>query len=378
MIWWCGLLLAVEPWLLDRELPVYRSAQEFRTAIQQPLTASWDNVPLRDLLRSLGDTQRVGLWLDRRLDPTTTVKLTLVDQSLTTGLSQIASELEARVIPVGNVLWIAPEPTATWARTTLAQRDAELHGPQSSVPEKRQFALVNRKTIHWPALTSPQEILDQIAQRFDLQIEADAPLRHDLWGPGAIPLATATEALTLILLQYDLDFRWDAQGRSVRLVPFARPPLIERRYRPRGRQTLAELQKQWATQFPELTLRVAQDELLVLGRVEDHEQLDELQRPRGSATSTTDPPPVVPLRRRQFTLRVENVPIRAVMKELEKSGVVFEFSDEEFREAGVDLNQRTSLDVKQTGAEEFLKQLFAVLPVRIAIDDVTVRLTLRP
>lgn len=376
MLWWCGLLLAAEPWALARELPVYRNALEFRTAIQQPLTATWDNVPIRDLLRSLGDSQRVSLWLDRRLDPTTTVRLSLVDQSLATGLSQIAAELNARVIPAGNVLWIAPEPAAMWVRTTMAHRDAELLGPQSSIPEKRQFALVNRKTIHWPPLTSPREILDQIAQRFELQIESEHPLRHDLWGAGAIPFATATEALTLVLMQYDLDFRWQDAGRSIRLVPFAAPSLLERRYQPRGRQTVAELQQQLSAAFPELAMRIDQAELVVLGRVEDHEQLDELQRPRTNG-ATPAPASVVPLRRRQFTLRVENVPIRAVMKELEKSGVVFEYSDQEFQTAGVDLNQLTSLDVKQVGADDFLKRLFTPLPVSVTIDDVTVRLSLR-
>ena len=66
------------------------------------------------------------------------------------------------------------------------------------------------------------------------------------------------------------------------------------------------------------------------------------------------------------------------MSELEKSGIKFEYDAQQLRAHGVDWNKRISLNVKQVNSEEFLRQLFAELPVRFEIDQLTVRLQPKP
>lgn len=346
---------------------VFRAASEFRTAVSTPLTASWDNVPLRDLLRSVSTNQRVSILLDRRLDPTTTVRLALREQSLIDGVQELAAHLDSDLALPGNVVYVGPATSARWLRTAIAQREAELTDGVLPVSERRQIALWNRKTMLWSPLDSPREIVDRIAQRYELTVTNPERIPHDLWAGGALPHATAAEALLCVLIQYDLDFRWEDGGNAIQLVDFAVPELIERRYPARKPLSVAETWAAWQRDFPDLKGRVQGDEIVVAGRVEDHDRLTAKPSGRDVRPATAGDP--VPLRRRKWTLRAENVPIVSVMRELEKAGVQFVFDPAELQKAGVDLQTLVSLNLQQASADDFLKQLFAPLSVTFDIND---------
>jgi hypothetical protein len=241
------------------------------------------------------------------------------------------------------------------------------------VSKRRQLELSSRPTIHWQDLDTPRAILEQIAQRHHLTIQNPELVPHDLWAAATLPQVTAAEALTLVLIQCELDWEWRDGGTAIELVPWREPPLIERRYKPRGKQTAAQLLNDWQEAFPDLSMRVDRSEVAVAGRVEDHAAL-QARLAGHDRTDASDEP--APLRRRLFTLRVENVPVSAILRELEKTGVVFVYDATKFKAAGVDLDRTVTLDAQKATADEFLKNLFAELPIRFEIDDRTVRLVM--
>ncbi len=351
--------------------PGYRLATDFHTAVAQPLTATWDNVPLRSLLNSLADNQRVGMLLDRRIDPTITVRLSLQNQSLVAGVQQIADPVDGEPVLVGNTVFVGPAEPTRWLRTAVAGREAELAREDSGIPELRQFALWNRQTIAWEDLTTPREILAQIAGVFDLKLRNPEVVPHDLWAAATIPHATAAEALLCVLIQQDLDFRWDATGQAITIVPFQEPELIERSYRQPNAAKAREVWRGWQEAWPDLQGKVVGTAIVVSGRIEDHDRLQSPAKATTSPAAETAPPP---LRRRKWTLRTENVPVVAIMRELEKSGVKFQYDAAAFRTAGIDLESRISLNVQQASSDEFFQQLFESVRVKFTIDDLTVRL----
>lgn len=362
------LSLGLSAWAVGPDLPVYRSGVEFQAALRQPMTATWSNVNLRSLLQRASEVREVSILIDRRVDPTTTVELKLEGTPFLAGLNQLAEPLACRTSVTSSVVYFGPAATAEWLRTTIDRLDQELTGPDSVIPEPRQIELCGRKTIHWSDLTSPREILTEIAQRYDLRIEDLSLVPHDLWAAGTLPYTSCSEALTCVLLQFDLDFRWAADGRGIQLVPWTPPALLERRYQPRGRRTAVATLRDWQQTWPELPGKVDGNEIVVVGRSEDHERILELQRPERPGNPAGDPN-LVPLRRRQFSLRVENVPILAILRDLEKSGITVEYDAAALRQAQIDLKTLVSVDAKSVSAEEFLKLVLTPIPVRFTIND---------
>lgn len=368
-------LLMAEPLQLDRPVPQLRHGPELRETLQAPLSATWDNVPVRVLLRRLSETAAVGIVLDRRLDPTTPLQLTLVNQPLDEGLHIIAQRLKAGYTIAGNTVMIGPDESIRWLRTTIAQREAELTASGTKIPERRQFALLDRRTEHWQDLQTPREILEQIGTRYQLNIEGLSDIPHDLWASATLSSATAAEALSIVLSQLNRDFRWSTDGKAITIVPYQQPALIEKHYQPKKAQSpaaaLAAMKKDW----PDLEGRVDGKTVLVLGRVEDHERLTATD---SASTSSSRPRDPVPLHRRRFTLRTENVPVRAILRELEKTGVVLEYDEQAFKKVGVNLETPVSVDVKQVEAKEFLEKVFQPLAISFEIDNQTIRMKYAP
>jgi len=57
------------PVLLNREIPRYLTARDFRQALVQPFSASWSNVGIRAIIQRIRETQNISIILDRRIDP---------------------------------------------------------------------------------------------------------------------------------------------------------------------------------------------------------------------------------------------------------------------------------------------------------------------
>lgn len=370
----CLLTLASQETEVPRQArPRLLVGVPFREALQQPLAAAWDQVPLRLLLRRIETERRVAILLDRRIDPTPPYSVRFTEESLLAALEAIAQQAQAAVSHSDRVIYLGPPDAAEWLQTAIEQAEARLSDQSLAISEQRRFDLQRGHTIAWPDLTTPREILEQIAADYDLTLEGLDAVPHDLWASATLPAVTAAEALTLVLIQFRLGWDWQPGGERVRLKPWDKPPLIERRYRPRG--SAAELLSKWQAHLPQATIRVEGQELVVQGRTEDHRQAQALRMGlAGSRGSVVREPQ--PLRRRLFTLQVERVPLQTILRELEQTGVKFEYNRAELEQAGISLDQPITLDVQKVRAEEFFEAVLGKAGLQFEIDHLTV--TFRP
>jgi len=367
-------VVTAEPVLLDRPQPTCLYGDKFREALRQPLIASWEHVEPRALWRRLMEERQVAFLIDRRVDPSTLLTLSLTGEPLQAGCERIAAAMGAALAVPDNVLYVGPAETVKWLRTTIERHEQALHDPQRKVPARRRLDLTARHTVHWQDLDSPREILQQIARRHRLTIANLDVVPHDLWASATLPQVTAAEAMTMVLIQFELEWEWEPGGEGIRIVPWREPPPITRRYKPRGRQTAAQLLADWQRTWPDLVASVEGSEVLATGRVEDHEALRatlSVGKPMPAATEPT------PLRRRLITLRVENAPVQGILQELEKSGITVAYDAARFRAAGIDLNRPVTLDVQKATADEFLQKLFDGLGITFEIDERTLRLKVK-
>ncbi len=375
-----GLLLAIAA---SRDLAAQAPGPElpadpltgvkFRQELDRPLLGSWENVELRDLLRRVGVLRNLSVILDRRIDPTAQPAIQLTGAPLRQGFDQIARMAGGGVSFPQSVVYIGPPMAARTLRTWIDVKTAELSDAALQIPEKRQFQLLARHNWRWDDLESPGEILQQIAGATDLEIRGLERISHDLWAGAILPETTTSEALVLLLIQFDLTWNWVDQGRAIEIVPIAAAPIAERRLRlPRGLAVEKAVERLQAG-LPDLALEPARGEILARGYLED---LDEAPQVMSSANGRR---PVAvkgpePVRNRKLTLRTVRTPVRAILGELEKTGVVFEYDSDQLREAGVDLDATVTVEVRNADADEFFKAVFAGQGVRWEIEGLVVRL----
>jgi len=331
------------------------------------LTAVFENAELRSVLKQLGPERQLALVLDRRIDPNQTVTFSLQQEPLRTGLGRFAETLDAEFVLTENVAYFGPVERARWLRTAIAHAEATM------AADATRRALLMRKTIAWDDLATPREILDQIATAFNLKMENIDSVPHDLWTEATLPHVTPAEALTLVLIQLDLGWTWQPQGRQITFVAWQPPELIERTYQPRGKATVTSLIEDWHARLPELSLTAHNNEIVVRGRVEDHEQISKwLTGGFNRIVAPKDGPPPTPLKQRRFTLNEKNVPVRAVLQELEKSGAEIVVNEDALKTVGVDLDQTVSIQVQKATIEEFLKAVLDPVKAVADVDGLTI------
>lgn len=350
------------------ERPLQTGAR-FRAAVNEPLVAKWQNVPLRDVLAHLRLDRGTALLLDRRIDPTARFPIEFVNHSLKDGLARLASEFDGGISLPDNVIYIGPSRACRNLRTLIALRTAELSSVEAGIPKDRQQLWLTPRMVQWDDLDSPLEILGRLQQDWQFQISNPAVTEHDLWGESVLPEVNGIEALSLLLIQFDLTFAWQEAGRAVELTPMPESAQIERPHKVRGKpaeKTLAEWQAAW----PEIELRTAGREIVALATIEQHEELDD-----GPANRIAhQKPEPKPLAQRQFTLQIKDVAAKDLMAELEKSGIVFDYDPQALSAAGVDLNKFVQLNVRKLSAQDFFRTVFDPLGVRCEIEGVTVKL----
>ncbi len=344
---------------------------------------TWKNVPLRTLLREIERNYGLAVLRDRRIDPTQRPEIALSNVAARDMLATLAAGVGAEVRIVGDAAFLVPPEQAAFLRTLAELRRQEL--ASSAGPPARRTTLARADVVRWSDLTSSAEVLRTVADRFGLTVENPEALPHDLW-PGAIlPGVTAAEALTMVLVQFDLTFAWSADLRSIRLAPLpadrkeiALKRVLFSRELPPEKAAVA-----WEGQVPGIAAEPEAGRIAVTGTVEQFEALERTlptgrpaATPRGPKPGDPKPPDVPPLSRRRFTLAVARVPASAVMAKLEESGVEFEYDAAALKSGGVDLDAPVTFDLRNATVDEFLKALFA--PIGAAFEFRGVTVTLRP
>ncbi len=253
----------------------YKTQSRFAAALERPLSGTWKGVPLRTILRRLSQECEVSILLDRRVDPDRQIDIETGERSLASAVEEIARLAHVAVSRVGNCLVVAPIPAARRLRTLVALRDRELAAGDVGFSDRVARLRTERATIRWDDLDRPADIVQTIGRRFGLSIAGIERIPHDLWAGAVAPEATAAEALSLVLNQFDLTFEWTDHGTGVRLVPVPATIAWERSYALHGRSG-GELLRTLHSKIEGVNAELRGGTLVVRGTVEQHEAVASL------------------------------------------------------------------------------------------------------
>ena len=129
------------------------------------------------------------------------------------------------------------------------------------------------RSWQWNDLTTPQDLLDELAQEASIQWRGAEQIPHDLWPLADLPPLAWADRLTMVLAGFDLTFRVAPDGETVEIVPWPALDKIVYQKRYPGSQQAKSLAKKLGEQFAQSKITVAGNDLLITGRYEDHVQI---------------------------------------------------------------------------------------------------------
>ncbi len=330
-----------------QEMIDWRTEADLTRQLQSTFDLTWEEVPLRDGLMRLAQTQRVAIFLDRRVDPDQSMKMKFSDERLEVGLKRIAAQLGIAMARVGDVIYLGPQETAS-RLPTVAELQSQF-AKSSGYPEA--VKLLDRKKYGWPKLSTPEELLTEVAAKHSMRWNnLDVVIKHDLWPAVDFPPMKATEYITLILAGYHASYRFNKtdDGVAMQLIPIPDELSLTRVYPYAGDhdEAIEKIQQL----FPEVKVQSdGKRKLAVTGPQQVQDQIGTLLR-GGTARST-----VVMQGDKRYTLNIEQLPLGPVLKALEQQlGTTFEVPGG-MEEA---LSKRISFSVKTVDVTGLLDAVF--------------------
>jgi hypothetical protein len=343
----------------------------FDEALEQTISVTWQAQDLRSGLKGLSNVRRISILIDRRVDPSTELSLAVKSVPLRELLDRVATGLSLGISRLENSIVIGPRETTRRLRTDVELAAVQLVKASSNAGRIRE--LQRKLTFNWPDLTSPRELLEETARRYELRLENVELVPHDLWAAGTLPSSNAAESLTVVLSQFNLAFEWSEDLRSVRLVEQSRAPSLERDFALR-RGVAVSLVDELREALPGVTLELRGRRISARGLFEELQQVQAVVNPAGDQPGRKPTRPTTTT----FTFEVRNAPLLDFMEKLEQQAdYSFEYDSELLAKAGVKLDGAVSLKMKDAAPDELFKAMFDPLGLRHEVDGTTVRLSLK-
>lgn len=323
--------------------PIWLAGEAFEQALDLPLTANWSNLPFGDAMRSLANSRKVAILIDRRIDADAPFSVRIQDEPLRTAIQKIAASKGVAVSFASPVVYFGPVKTAGRLRTVneLVRQQA-----QRQLAPLRS-ALVKTQRLKWAEAAEPRQLVAKLAQEVRLPIRGLDQVPHDLWREVDLPRLPWFERMLLVLAQFDLSIAIAHDGKSLEIVPLPDRPRIERRYAsgatPSAR--LAQLRKQ----FPEAEVIAAGPRITVRADLETHDQIADLVAGKQTKTTTVKNLPET------YTLNVERLPLEKVLTQLASMlKLELTFEQPAIDQAEISLDQLVSFSVKDASLDVLL------------------------
>jgi hypothetical protein len=293
-------------------------------AAHRSATIHWQRVPLRDAIGRLRALFDDIVFVDRRVDPGMRVTLDIEVASAEAVVAAVAAGKDLGAARLGSLVYLGPAVAANQMRAVSAARSGEA----ARLPAEVRATITKNRPTSWPRLSEPRGLIQAAIEHRGWRLANADAIPHDLWSAGELPDLDLAEQLTMLLIGFDLTFEFRPKERSVVIVP-----------------------------------------LKANGKL--------------AGPSAERKPPAPPANspraeqgaRHEYTLRVQDKPVRAVLKVLAKGlHWSIQFDEEAIQKAGKSLETSVSFSVENADREHLLDALLHPAGLDYRIEGEQVRI----
>jgi hypothetical protein len=287
-------------------------------------TIHWQGVALRDAIGRLEPLFPERIFVDRRIDPDQPISLDIDATSAVHVCDAIAAELDLSVARLGGLIYLGPIAAGDIRGLTLSgSREA------ARLPVNVRSKLLGKKSLTWPQLTEPRELIQSLAVQNGWQVTNVERIPHDLWAAGELPELPVVNQLTVLLFGFGLTFELQPANRTIAIVD-----------------------------LPSTTLGRANE---IAAKPSAESRPRRAPNPRGT--------------KQVYTLRVQEKPVGAVLRELsQRLNWAIDIDEDAIRAAGKSLDQRVSFSVENADREKVLDALLTPAGLEYSMSGEQIRI----
>jgi hypothetical protein len=362
-----AFIVAWLPWQ-ETALAQSRSSAtaELSQQLEQPVTLTWQGQELAPALERLADTQRIAIWLDRRVDPSSPVELSASNRPLRETLAAALTPPGWAASPYHGVLYIGPEQTARELLTlsALARRSLD------QAPAEVRSKWLRAEAWSFPRLSEPRSLIAGLVKSAGAQARDDQRIPHDLWPARGLPPMATLDRVILLLAGFDLTCKLSADGRQCRIVPIERPVQITSGYTVSAARSAAV--DAVLEELAEATATRRGTRLTLAATVEQHDRVRAAIQGKSKAPQAQRRPAPVPTSRddQRFTLKITNQPVGPVIDQLARQ---LKLNVDWAAPVGT-RNTLVSCEVREATLDELLSAILSAAELTFALegDEVTI------
>lgn len=341
----------------------FHTGRSFSRAMTQTISGDPSRT-VRSILATFSKDQRIAVIIGRRINPDKVISVKLQEATMREAFAAVAEEAGGTVSELSNVVFIgAPESTAK-LRTLVRLKSKDV----SKFANRRELRA--KRTIVWPALSEPREVLRLIAKTFQVEVRGADSIPHDLWAAGQLPDSDAVTALSIVLIQFGLTFEWEDKGVAVRIVKEPESVVVQEKVRV-TRDAPANLVELAKEKYPaaEIT-KSSRSYVNVKGTVEAIVGVTNMAR----GIKPRRVPDKVRVDLQQLTFTAKNARARDVFEKFKSNGIPIEWDEAELKAAGVDLDKLVELKVENATTIKTFRLLCDQIGADFTVEKYRVRL----
>jgi hypothetical protein len=313
----------------------------FADVWQTRTNVKWAGTSLASSLSRFAETQKIGLLIDRRIDPQIPLHFESTNQSLKHVLQSLAESLDLACVFFDSTVYLGTKNATEILPELLAAKRRELE----KLPNRRAILFRQKLSFKIPFLSEPKEILQNLATQHSFHWKNPELLPHDLWDEKTLTGLSLDELLTLLLIGFDLTFEIEENGKTLIFVPLQNS----------SKQTSTVTAETHSTESVESVAKNNETSF-------------------ADSNSSTDFRSKIPLAQRRFTLKVEEKPLNKLLQLLaERLDLILELDEKSLAGKGVALESRISFDVKNATAAQLFQAILRPLKLNFRINEKSIR-----
>ncbi|MDR1478459.1 MAG: hypothetical protein LBJ00_05905 [Planctomycetaceae bacterium] len=179
-------------------------------SFEQVVSVTWQRAPMREVLMQFAKANRVGLFIDRRIDPAILINFKAEKKTVKTVFQDFANSAGFYCHFFGSVVYIGNGDMREILPRVIAEHRKffeQVNTAKNKNSANARVKLRKMATVKLPMLSEPRKILNNLAQQNQFTWQNLEKLQHDVWDENStLPSMQLGDFLILMLIGFDLDY----------------------------------------------------------------------------------------------------------------------------------------------------------------------------
>jgi hypothetical protein len=192
---------------------------QVEASFEQTVSVTWQKAPIREALTRFANANRVGLFIDRRIDPSTLINFKAENKTVKKVFQDFADSAGlycyffTSVVYIGNAEMRDILPKVISEHHKFIEQVGNTNKSKSSTSARAK--LRKMVTVKLPMLSEPKKILNNLAQQHQFTWQNLDKLQHDIWDENSLPPMQLGDFLILMLIGFNLDYTCEPSDKII-------------------------------------------------------------------------------------------------------------------------------------------------------------------